>query len=185
MSHAEPRQTCLKCHKDDYTSFSTCRYCGTKYGAIATTSNEEKSTLDIKVLGVGAVLVMLFLGFQGMQMQMKAQRNKQLEPVAAEIKASGKPRLMEFYATWCCPCRNYAPTLDALQNQYGTSIDFYRMDVDNPSYNGLAQRMGVSSIPRTFLFDSQGTVLLDATGAQPREKLEKLFSDALASKANK
>ncbi|MBK7746073.1 MAG: hypothetical protein IPP57_00655 [Candidatus Obscuribacter sp.] len=176
MSHAEPMQVCPKCRKQDYTSFSKCRFCGTKYDAIV---NEEKSTIDFKFMFVLLFAGLLFFGGQAVHNFMKAEQAKHLAPLAAEIKARKRPRVVEFYATWCGPCQSYAPTLEALQEQYGDRIDFYRLDVDQPQNQNLAEMLSVSAIPRTCIFDSEGNLLLDATGMQRREKLEKALTSTL------
>ena len=60
-----------------------------------------------------------------------------------------RPALIDFYATWCGPCKMMAPVVESLAGKYAGKIDFYKVDIDQESE--LASVFGISSIP-TFLF---------------------------------
>ena len=57
--------------------------------------------------------------------------------------------LVDFYATWCGPCKMTAPIIERLARQYKGKIDFYKVDIDQE--RELAQLFGIQSIP-AFLF---------------------------------
>ena len=59
------------------------------------------------------------------------------------------PCIVDFYATWCGPCKMMAPMVESLAGKYAGKIDFYKVDIDQESE--LASVFGISSIP-TFLF---------------------------------
>ncbi len=63
--------------------------------------------------------------------------------------AGGKPVLIDFYATWCAPCRMFAPVLAKTAEEYGGRVEFYKIDID--SEPDLAVQLSVRSIP-TLLF---------------------------------
>ena len=60
-----------------------------------------------------------------------------------------RPVVIDFYATWCGPCRQMAPIYKKVATKYSTKIDFYRVDVDKE--DELANWMQIRSIP-TFMF---------------------------------
>ena len=66
-----------------------------------------------------------------------------------EIKKD-KLVLVDFFATWCGPCRMQTPILERVKEQLGESVDIYKLDVDECSY--IAKNYGVMSIPTLILF---------------------------------
>ncbi len=93
----------------------------------------------------------------------------------AEVTRSAKPVVVDFYATWCGPCRQLSPLLDKLATPLTDKIKFVKVNVDESP--GLAQNFAVSAIPTLLLFKN-GKVADRITGlsseADLKAKLENL-----------
>src|ERR1700759_4594386 len=119
MSSDEVLKICPSCKLKDTTSFSKCRSCGTKYDAYVDVPEETgpsgNGLLNAKlpVVLIGAISALGF--FQWSANSIKEERARELAPLVASIKTADRPRVLEFYADWCGPCRNYGPAVDALK----------------------------------------------------------------------
>ena len=92
----------------------------------------------------------------------------------ATIKASAVPVLVDFWATWCAPCRMIAPMVEALATEYAGKVKVAKLDVDNnPKTSAL---FNVRSIP-TILFFRDGKLIDQVVGAVPRPQLEAKFKE--------
>jgi thioredoxin 1 len=87
----------------------------------------------------------------------------------AEVLKSDVPTLVDFWAVWCGPCKQIAPTVDALANDYKGRLKVAKLDVDHNQV--VAQQYGVRSIPTLLIFKG-GKVVSQVVGAVPRSKLE-------------
>lgn len=88
-----------------------------------------------------------------------------------EVLKSDIPVLVDFWATWCGPCRMQAPIVDELAGEV-SSVKFAKLDVDA---NGrLAQQYGVMNIPTLLVF-KEGRVAGSAVGLQSKESLRELL----------
>jgi thioredoxin 1 len=84
-----------------------------------------------------------------------------------EVVQSELPVLVDFWATWCGPCRMLGPTIDKLADQYAGKVKVGKLNVDEAQ--DLAVRYGVNSIPRVLLFKGHGAEdpADSVTGVQP------------------
>lgn len=92
-----------------------------------------------------------------------------------EITATGVV-LVDFFATWCGPCKMIAPVLEELAETYKDQATIIKVDVDQQQE--LAQRYGVMSIPTLILFKN-GKDIKTVSGFQPKPMLENLIKSAL------
>ena len=88
--------------------------------------------------------------------------------------------LIDFYATWCGPCRMVAPILKDLAKEYGDSIVIYKVDTDKEKE--LSMAMGIQSLPTIVFIPMQGNPSA-GTGFLPKEILRNAINELLPSKA--
>ncbi len=93
--------------------------------------------------------------------------NQQL-PFSDLIK-SGEPVLVEFFATWCAPCKALAPTLKHLADRTGDKLKIVKVDIDRA--RPVATKFQIQSVPTMILF-KDGIVVWRQTGVQSLGKLE-------------
>ncbi|MCX4578899.1 thioredoxin [Streptomyces sp. NBC_01571] len=94
-----------------------------------------------------------------------------------DVLTSDKPVLVDFWAAWCGPCRQLAPSLEAIAAEHGDKIEIVKLNIDeNPA---IAARYGVMSIPTLHLYQD-GEVVQTVVGAKPKAALGRELADHLA-----
>ena len=94
-----------------------------------------------------------------------------------EIKQKAGPILVDFWASWCAPCKLVAPSLEQLAEDYSGRAHVAKVDVD--SNGDLANRFGIMSIPTLMVF-KDGRVVDQLIGAAPKPQIQQLIEKHLA-----
>lgn len=89
----------------------------------------------------------------------------------ADVLASDKPVLVDFWAEWCGPCRMIAPAVEAVAEKFGEQATVVKMNVDENM--NVPQQYGIRGIPTLILFKG-GEEQERLVGAVSRETMEKL-----------
>jgi thioredoxin 1 len=90
------------------------------------------------------------------------------------IENSQKPILIDFYATWCGPCKMSEPLVEKFSEENLEVLDVYKVNVDENQL--IAKEYGIKSIP-AFVLVHEGEVKNKLIGSPTKEKLEKLISE--------
>ncbi|MBP5274455.1 MAG: thioredoxin [Abditibacteriota bacterium] len=93
-----------------------------------------------------------------------------------EVMKSPVPVAVDFWATWCGPCKMLAPVIDELAEEYAGKIKFVKIDIDD---NGdSATRFQVMSIPTVIVF-KDGEIAARTVGLQPKPVLKSKLDSVL------
>jgi thioredoxin-like negative regulator of GroEL len=149
--------------------------------ASETPSSNPIQNIIIAVVAT-ALAIALFFGvrFQPGSISLGAQANAAM-PIDMAL-ASGKPTLMEFYADWCTSCQAMAPSLAKVKKDYGQTVNFAMLNVDNTKWLPEIERYRVDGIPHFVFFNQAGTMLGQVIGEQPEAVLRSTLDEIVAGR---
>lgn len=96
----------------------------------------------------------------------------------SEVLRSEEPVLVDFWASWCGPCKMLSPTIEQIAKEQKFGIKIVKVNVDQNS--SLASSNGVQSIPTLKIFN-KGKAIKTTIGAQSKASLEKMISDSIGT----
>lgn len=85
-----------------------------------------------------------------------------------DITNTGKPVLIDFWATWCGPCRQVSPIIDAIANDH-PEYTIVKVDIDHAP--NLAQQFGIRGVPTLIVLNTDGTTASQTNGPLPKAAL--------------
>ncbi len=90
-----------------------------------------------------------------------------------DIIENNKLVIIDFFATWCMPCKMLAPIFEDVSNKY-SDLDFFKIDIDqNPT---LVQKFNIDSVP-TIIFIKNGKVINQEIGVRSESELSKIIDE--------
>ncbi len=93
-----------------------------------------------------------------------------------EVLGSEEPVLVDFWATWCGPCKMIAPTIEQLASEYQGKARIGKVDIDQ--HQNVAMQHGIQAIPTILIFKN-GEVVQRFQGVSPKDKLAAALENAL------
>lgn len=91
-----------------------------------------------------------------------------------ELISSGTPVLIDYYATWCGPCKMMHPVLDDLKERMGDRVKIVKIDVDVPANRQSVYEYQIQSVPTLMLF-KQGKMLWRKSGVVSATELQEII----------
>lgn len=107
--------------------------------------------------------------------------NFKYEVVDNMFVPQGVPMVVDFYADWCGPCKQYAPIFEKAMQKYGNVAIFERVNVDE--MQDIASAYNINSIPTTVFIMPSGSVLGSQTGILSEQTIDSYMNQLLADTA--
>ena len=127
---------------------------------------------SIFILIISIVIITLFLfrnSFFKSTYLLKSFGELSVDPEIAFT--NNKPTFMEFYAEWCEVCKEMAPQVSGMKDDFEKDINFVFLNVDNQKWGNYIQKFAVNGIPQVNLFDKKGNLISTFIGKQDEIKI--------------
>ncbi len=96
--------------------------------------------------------------------------------IEQELNRTTKPVIVDFFATWCGPCKMLSPVLENIENKFGDNLKIIKIDIDE--YPEIADKYEVMSVP-TLMFFVNGNLVRRETGFISEEKITDMINEDL------
>ncbi len=97
------------------------------------------------------------------------------EDFQTRVLEADKPVLVDFFATWCGPCRMIAPAIDEIASEMSDRVSVYKVDIDQSPE--IAQQFRVTAVPTLIVFED-GNAVNQMVGVQSKENILELLDFA-------
>ena len=150
-------------------------------------SREPLLNTNLKVILVLliAIIIIFLVLFRNLFFQstylLKSFGELSVEPEIAF--KNNKPTFLEFYAEWCEVCKEMAPKVYALKEEYEKDVNFVFLNVDNQKWDNYIRKFDVNGIPQVNLFDEKGNLVSTFIGKQKEITIKESVAD-LKSETN-
>lgn len=101
--------------------------------------------------------------------------------IEQELNSATKPVIVDFFATWCGPCKMLSPVLENIENKFGDNLKIIKIDIDR--YPDIADKYEVMSVP-TLMFFVNGNLVRRETGFIPEEQILEMINKDLFVSSN-
>ncbi len=107
----------------------------------------------------------------------QSEQSEKKESSNLKSVSSEKLVLIDFYATWCGPCKAMTPVMEEMEKKYGDRIEFKKVDVDKNEE--LAQKYNVQSIPNIVILSPHEEVLKNVIGYRDSDEMDEILNEVL------
>jgi len=133
-------------------------------------------TIIISIISIVVILLLLLRNpFLKSTYLLKSFGELSVDPEVAFT--NNKPTFLEFYAEWCEVCKEMAPKVSSLKDEYEKDINFVFLNVDNQKWGNYIQRFAVNGIPQVNIFDKKGNLISTLIGKQDEIKIRESFKN--------
>ena len=139
----------------------------------------SKTNLKLILVLIISIVIISFLLFRNLIFKstylLKSFGELSVDPEIAFT--NNKPTFLEFYAEWCEVCKEMAPQISSLKDEYEKDINFVFLNVDNQKWGNYIQKFSVNGIPQVNLFDKKGNLISTFIGKQDEIKIRKYINN--------
>jgi thioredoxin-like negative regulator of GroEL len=129
------------------------------------TLNKNLKVILFLFVSIGIISLILFRGFFFQSTYLlKSFGELSVDPAIAF--KNNKPTFLEFYAEWCEVCKEMAPKVSALKEEYEKDVNFVFLNVDNQRWEDYIRKFEVNGIPQVNLIDKKGNLKSTFVGIQ-------------------